>query len=89
MGTSCYGNSFLIRTMQRLGTLSSLSSLMLYKHMICTYPNNLHIFEALCDLFALYGIVENGQEFLQDGYMSSEQMDMVRTQFYDLLEVIR
>ena len=52
------------------------------------YPNNQHIFEALCDLFALYGIVENGQEFLQDGYMSSEPMDMVRTQFYDL-EVIR
>jgi len=56
-------------------------------HDMC--PNNQRIFKALCDLFALYGIVENGREFLQDGYMSSKQMDMVRTQVYDLLKVIR
>jgi len=52
-------------------------------------PNNQHIFKALCDMFALHGIVENGREFLHDGYMSSEQMDMARTQVYDLLKVIR
>ena len=40
-------------------------------------------------MFALHGIVENGREFLQDGYMSSEQMEMARTQVYDLLKVIR
>ncbi|XP_065897934.1 peroxisomal acyl-coenzyme A oxidase 1-like [Dysidea avara] len=56
-------------------------------HEMC--PNNRHIFKALCDMFALHGIVENGREFLQDGYMSSEQMDMVRQQVYDLLKVIR
>ena len=52
-------------------------------------PNNQYIFKALCDLFALHGIVENGHEFQQDGYMSSDQMDMVQAQVYDLLTIVR
>ena len=52
-------------------------------------PNNQYIFKALCDLFALHGITENGREFQQDGYMSSDQMDMVQRQVYDLLTIIR
>lgn len=58
-------------------------------HMLEMCPNNQHIFKALRDLFALHGIVENGRDFYQDGYMSSEQMDMVQSQVYDLLTIIR
>ena len=58
-------------------------------HMLDMCPNNQYIFKALCNLFALHGIAENGREFQQDGYMSSEQMDMVQTQVYDLLTIIR
>ena len=57
--------------------------------MIDMCPNNQYIFKALCDLFALHGIAENGRDFQQENYMSSEQMDIVQAQVYDLLTIIR
>ncbi|XP_065890654.1 peroxisomal acyl-coenzyme A oxidase 1-like [Dysidea avara] len=52
-------------------------------------PNNQKILTALCNLFALHGIAKNGGEFQADGYMSSNQVDMVQEQVYKLLGVVR
>jgi len=54
-----------------------------------TTVNNQKILRALCNLFALHGIAENGVEFQADGYMSSIQIDMIQEQVYKLLGVIR
>ena len=51
--------------------------------------NNQHILKELYNLFALYGIAENAQEFQLDEYMSSQQVDMVQEQVYKLLHAIR
>ncbi|XP_065903315.1 peroxisomal acyl-coenzyme A oxidase 1-like [Dysidea avara] len=51
--------------------------------------NNQKILTALCNLFALHRIAEIGGEFQLDGYMSSNQIDMVQDQVYKLLVLIR
>lgn len=51
--------------------------------------DNQHILKELYNLFSLYGIVENAQEFQLDDYMSSQQVDMVQEEVYKLLSVIR
>ena len=51
--------------------------------------NSQRILKDLYNLFALYGITENAQEFQLDDYMSSQQVDMVQEQVYELLCVIR
>jgi len=56
---------------------------------ITASANNQKILTALCNLFALHGIAENGGEFQMDGYFSSNQIDMVQEQVYRLLGVIR
>jgi len=51
--------------------------------------SNQRILKELYNLYALYGIVENAQEFQLDDYMSSQQVDMVQERVYELLGVIR
>ena len=47
------------------------------------------ILKSLCDLFALYHIEKDFIEFVEDGYMSSIQVQMIRKQVRDLLSIIR
>ncbi|XP_075794518.1 peroxisomal acyl-coenzyme A oxidase 2 [Pelodiscus sinensis] len=47
------------------------------------------IMKHLCDLFALHGIFSNTGDFLHDGYISGDQMDLVTASYLDLLAVIR
>ncbi|XP_053151016.1 peroxisomal acyl-coenzyme A oxidase 2 isoform X2 [Hemicordylus capensis] len=47
------------------------------------------ILKHLCDLFALHGIFSNTGDFVQDGYLSTEQTDMVTESYLDLLAIIR
>ncbi|XP_062978164.1 peroxisomal acyl-coenzyme A oxidase 2 isoform X2 [Elgaria multicarinata webbii] len=47
------------------------------------------ILKHLCDLFALHGILSNMGDFMLDGYLSTEQTDMVTELYVDLLAVIR
>uniref|UniRef100_A0A8D0DV59 Acyl-coenzyme A oxidase n=1 Tax=Salvator merianae TaxID=96440 RepID=A0A8D0DV59_SALMN len=47
------------------------------------------ILKHLCDLFALHGIFSNTGGFVQDGYLSQEQVDMVTESYLDLLTIIR
>lgn len=47
------------------------------------------ILKHLCDLFALHGIFVNMGDFVQDGYLSAEQIDMLTELYLDLLAVIR
>ncbi|XP_063283628.1 peroxisomal acyl-coenzyme A oxidase 2-like [Pelobates fuscus] len=45
--------------------------------------------KSLCDLYALHGIFTNAGDFLQDGYLSGKQLEMVTTAYLNLLPVIR
>ncbi|XP_060622449.2 peroxisomal acyl-coenzyme A oxidase 2 [Anolis sagrei] len=47
------------------------------------------ILKHLCDLFALHGMYLNMGDFMQDGYLSTEQVAMVTESYLDLLPVIR
>uniref|UniRef100_A0A8C8SXE2 Acyl-coenzyme A oxidase n=1 Tax=Pelusios castaneus TaxID=367368 RepID=A0A8C8SXE2_9SAUR len=47
------------------------------------------IMKHLCDLFALHGIFSNTGDFLHDGYISGDQMDMATASYLHLLAVIR
>ncbi|XP_042303823.1 peroxisomal acyl-coenzyme A oxidase 2-like [Sceloporus undulatus] len=47
------------------------------------------ILKRLCDLFALHGMYLNMGDFMQDGYLSTEQTAMVTESYLELLPVIR
>ncbi|XP_077990374.1 peroxisomal acyl-coenzyme A oxidase 1-like [Glandiceps talaboti] len=53
-------------------------------------PNSVRsVLTSLCQLNALHGIYENSGEFLQDGYLSGEDITMVTNQITSLLATIR
>lgn len=43
----------------------------------------------LCGLFALHGIFSNTGDFLYDGYISGDQVDMMTASYLDLLAIVR
>ncbi|CAI5767619.1 peroxisomal acyl-coenzyme A oxidase 2 [Podarcis lilfordi] len=47
------------------------------------------VLKHLCDLYALHGIFSDLGDFVQDGYLSTKQSDMVTESYLDLLAVVR
>ncbi|XP_019392298.1 PREDICTED: peroxisomal acyl-coenzyme A oxidase 2 isoform X2 [Crocodylus porosus] len=47
------------------------------------------IMKHLCGLFALHGIFSNTGDFLHDGYISGDQVDMMTASYLDLLAIVR
>jgi len=43
----------------------------------------------LCQLYAVYGIVENSGDFLEDGYLSASQLAMLNDALLNLLPIVR
>lgn len=54
-----------------------------------TTPSNLNIVNSLCSLYASFGVIKYSGEFMMGGYMSTEQIGLVRKQLYKLLGVVR
>ncbi|XP_063796955.1 peroxisomal acyl-coenzyme A oxidase 2 [Pseudophryne corroboree] len=62
--------------------ISSLNSL-------SNQPEIKTVLKRLCDLYALHGIFTSAGDFLQHGYLSGKQLDMVTTAYLGLLAEIR
>lgn len=49
----------------------------------------LNVLTSLCKLYAVYGVIQHMGEFIQDGYLSTTQVDMVMNKLMNLLKEIR
>ncbi|XP_066452700.1 peroxisomal acyl-coenzyme A oxidase 2-like isoform X2 [Eleutherodactylus coqui] len=52
-------------------------------------PDVKAVLKRLCDLYALHGIVTSAGDFLQHGYLSGKQLDVVTTAYLGLLAELR
>ncbi|KAL5013238.1 hypothetical protein ScPMuIL_007508 [Solemya velum] len=54
-----------------------------------TDPAIQKVISSLCRLYGVYGICQNLGDFMQDGYLSSHQADLLKAKYLDLLAEIR